>query len=1717
MKFMNGLFKTLIASGASLFLTVALFNPLMAQIRIESTRTTPIATEDQESSKTSQITKVPIQLQLPASLAKAAHSKPIQKAVAPSAGLVTIMSEDFEGNFPSGSWVVNTGDYTWAKRNCVAHNGASSAWAVGGGTSGNVLACGANYPNSISTIMSYGPFDLSDANYAAFSFWLLLNSETNYDFFSFLASEDGTNFSGFRFSGTTNGAWFPYTQALTAVPAGNGTFKNLMGKSAVWIAFAFSSDGSSNNPTGALVDDIVLQKGIVNAPTLASSFSSPGPSPRGLAFDGTNLFCSDATNDRIYKLTTTGGTISSYVSPGSIPTGLAWDGTNLWNADLNNEKIYKLDATGTVLSAFATPGQYPTGLAWHGSGFWLCDTDVPTLWKLNASGGVLSSFSATGTFHYGLAWDGQNLWLADSETLLIYKMDPAGNVLDYYLAPGTNSSGLAWDGANLWAADRNTDLIYKLQVTPTQRFAKDLGATALQLPVSVDLGNSIPIKLVVRNFGTDEQSNFAVGYRINNGPAVAENFSSPLPAGASATHTFAMPWMPAAVGTYRFTAWTALAGDENAQNDTLPTPSQVTVRFAKDLGVTALQLPATVVAGSATPVQAVIQNFGTTSQNNFPVSYRINNGPVVTENFAGPLAASANATKTFTTSWTPATAGTYRFTAWTVLAGEENTANDTLPTPKEVSVTAPLVAGSLHVSTTGNDANSGASATPLRNIQTALNRAGQDDTVKVAGGVYVENLTAAKKVALRGGYSSAFAESARDIFNNKTIIRPPASGICFTDAQSSTIDGFVLDGGSGASIGILVKSGHTIISHNVIHNFYQGFARGIEVQSRGSATIKNNTITGLRSAGTVIAYALVIDGNTDGLGVIENNIVTNNDEGMDIDPSGIRLDYNCSFGNRYLNYRGSNGKPGAHDVTAAPQFLNAAIGDYRLKPSSPCVNAGNPADPLGDEPEPNGGRIDIGAYGGTKNATRFITAPILSSPTNAATGQPLKLTLSWNPSVAAISYRLQVATSAAFTKTVFDDSSLTITSREIGSLESNTTYYWRVKAKRDSLASAWSSPVWNFTTILTPPRVPTLFSPLDRAASQPLTLTLRWNAVAGAAAYRLQISTSAIFATTTFDDSTITEVEKKVGPLTQNSTYYWRVKAKNNLGTSEYSTVWSFTTWIPFTSQARWRTDGVQVTYANEPVPGDPTGEYNRYRFSPHLVSDGAGGAIIAWQDDRTASRIDNIYAQRVDGNGKSFWQGNGAPICTEGNEQTEPRLVSDGAGGAIVIWHDGRNNPNQFPNTYDIYAQRVNSNGQALWTLDGVRIGTATARFTPHQVVSDGAGGAIIVWERSGNTRDIFAQRVDGNGNVLWQANGVAICTLDGHQDDPVMASDGAGGAIIAWSDGQRSGIYAQRVDGNGYTLWPMNGIAIYKGDDRTPYMVSDGAGGAIMVWGENRATAYDDIFAQRVNGKGELLWPEKGAAICTEPENQTDLKLLSDGSGGAIIAWTDYRNYRSSSYTDIFAQRVDGNGNIFWSPTGVAISAKAYGPDLVSDGHGGAIVIWGYQPGVNQHDIYAQRFDANGNVFWQNNGIAICTARGIQREYQLTSDGGGGAIITWRDGRSVYSNIDIYAQRVNDLATAVSERKEASLPSEFMLNQNYPNPFNPSTTISFALPRASYVTLKVFNLKGEEVANLVSKQLPAGRHQTQWNAGGFASGVYFYRLQADDFFETQKLILLR
>jgi hypothetical protein len=144
-----------------------------------------------------------------------------------------------------------------------------------------------------------------------------------------------------------------------------------------------------------------------------------------------------------------------------------------------------------------------------------------------------------------------------------------------------------------------------------------------------------------------------------------------------------------------------------------------------------------------------------------------------------------------------------------------------------------------------------------------------------------------------------------------------------------------------------------------------------------------------------------------------------------------------------------------------------------------------------------------------------------------------------------------------------------------------------------------------------------------------------------------------------------------------------------------------------------------------------------------------------------------------------------------------------------------------------------------------------------------------------------------------------------------------------------------------------------------------------------------------------------------------------------------------------------------------------------------------------------------------WDDYGLGFCSVLfdSLDEEFKIWYSGFDNP---W-SSRIGYATscIDTISVFINDLQNNNNKR--------YILSQNYPNPFNPVTTIEFDLPKTSEVSLKVFNILGEEVTTLVSDKLYAGSYTYKWDASNLASGVYLYRLEAEDFVETMKMILMK
>jgi len=543
-------------------------------------------------------------------------------------------------------------------------------------------------------------------------------------------------------------------------------------------------------------------------------------------------------------------------------------------------------------------------------------------------------------------------------------------------------------------------------------------------------------------------------------------------------------------------------------------------------------------------------------------------------------------------------------------------------------------------------------------------------------------------------------------------------------------------------------------------------------------------------------------------------------------------------------------------------------------------------------------------------------------------------------------------------------------------------------------------------------------------------------------------------------------------------------------------------------------------------------------QIGPVIATDGAGGAIVAWRDLRAFPF--NIDAQHVLGTGTvdAAWPVNGrallsdsliATIVPQGVES--PAIASDGAGGVIVTWPDGRSTLNGE----DIYAQHILASGAVdpAWPANGTTVCSVVGDQAAPAILADGAGGAFITWMdgRAGTAAsdiDLFAQHVLASGGVdpAWPANGTPICTAPKIQSEPQLVADGLGGFIVAWNDlrtgNPGSDIFAEHVFRSGVVdpAWPLNGrdLSPAPGSQTTPQITSDGSNGAIVAWTDTR-DGNDDIYAQRVTVSGAIApgWPVSGQPIAVSPFAEVTPTLVSDGAGGAILAWQDDH----SGVLTMRAAHVLANStrDPAWPAGGVPLSfsdCEENNQVMVSDGAGGAIVAW-----QRCFDIFAQHVLASGALDpeYPASGRAVCSLPGsLQHEPDIVAAGAGGAIVTWQDTRDGLN--DIYALQI--LAAATLGVPGPTTPPAIAFAPPSPNPARGPVRLRFTLPRDAATSLAIYDASGRQMRDLGSGTQTAGEHVIAWDLRDeigrvVPAGLYFARLKTQGHELTQRILALR
>ena len=356
---------------------------------------------------------------------------------------------------------------------------------------------------------------------------------------------------------------------------------------------------------------------------------------------------------------------------------------------------------------------------------------------------------------------------------------------------------------------------------------------------------------------------------------------------------------------------------------------------------------------------------------------------------------------------------------------------------------------------------------------------------------------------------------------------------------------------------------------------------------------------------------------------------------------------------------------------------------------------------------------------------------------------------------------------------------------------------------------------------------------------------------------------------------------------------------------------------------------------------------------NPLIVSDGTGGAIVVWADQRAGNW--DIYAQRIDHDGNALWTTDGVPVCIEpGDEGSPAGIAADGLGGAFIAWRRNER----------VFLQRIDNLGTARGPASGVEIGQGYVTA----IISDGMGGVILsraytyikeTWPgQFFPFRQIYLHRISATLGPQWGSSGIKVAD-EWEWADARLAADGTGGAFAACTSAFE-GSWIFRLDAAGSPQWETRDI------ETDIQIIPDGAGGAIV----------GSATLQRVNATLDFLWGQNGV------EAGTSGGLVTDGAGGAIVGSS-------------IVQRVDSAGALVWGPAGVETGVSG---SIVSDEAGGAIL----------GSTNLQRVSPTGLLLYRPGGIAT----GATASAKLAPNGDHGAYLAW--GGAGALDQDIFIQRI-------------------------------------------------------------------------------------------------------
>jgi len=261
------------------------------------------------------------------------------------------------------------------------------------------------------------------------------------------------------------------------------------------------------------------------------------------------------------------------------------------------------------------------------------------------------------------------------------------------------------------------------------------------------------------------------------------------------------------------------------------------------------------------------------------------------------------------------------------------------------------------------------------------------------------------------------------------------------------------------------------------------------------------------------------------------------------------------------------------------------------------------------------------------------------------------------------------------------------------------------------------------------------------------------------------------------------------------------------------------------------------------------------------------------------------------------------------------------------------------------------------------------------------------------------------------------------------------------------------------------------------------------------------------RTDTNGDTIWTKTFGGV--NDERTFSMILTTDNN----ILLAGYTESFGAGDADVYLIKTNMNGDTLWTKTFGGLGLD-YGQS-VQETNNGEYIITGYTEsfGASIVDVLLIKTSSNGDVIWS----ATYGGVNVDLGYSVDQTSDNGFIILGCTNSSGNGGQDLYLLKLESSISNINTDKNYILPGKFILFQNYPNPFNPSTRIKYELSKSEKVKIEVFNMLGQKIETLTTKSMSAGLHEIEFTSKDLPSGVYMYRIQAGEFQEVKKMILLQ